>query len=329
MSLYTFCENGDIEGVRAALGREEDVNQIWQHGDCGNFHCSDNPNCNFKALPLQGAIKGNHSDIVALLLQQPSINVNLRTFVGYTALNMACMVGRTKIVRQLLLSPGIDPGIPNDLGRTPLMEASFRGHTGCVKELMQWRKKQEQENMLMQSMKKVENKKNAERRREEELLQKIKVERATEAERVRKEDKKKKEEDKKKIGLGRGRNARKRKKEEERRSKEQEEGLEKHAEVLEDDKEQLEAHSKGFEVQENSWNCVEEQGLKQVDSGDNKMRSCIQEPKNRSLVEFMERQILELEEELECPVCLEVATAAPIYKCPDDHLICRCKKTFI
>ena len=181
----------------------------------------------------------------------------------------------------------------------------------------------------MQSMKKVETKKNAERRREEELLQKMKIERATEAERVRKEDMKKKEEDKKKIGLGRGRNARKRKKEEERRSKEQEEGLEKHAEVLEDDKEQLKAHIKGFEVQENSWKCVEEQGLKQVDSGDNTMRSCIQEPKNRSLVEFMERQILELEEELECPVCLEVATAAPIYKCPDDHLICRCTKTFI
>jgi len=40
-------------------------------------------------------------------------------------------------------------------------------------------------------------------------------------------------------------------------------------------------------------------------------------------IEFMERQILELEEELECPVCLEVATVAPIYKCPDDHLLCR------
>ena len=44
--------------------------------------------------------------------------------------------------------------------------------------------------------------------------------------------------------------------------------------------------------------------------------------KKRNLVEFMERQILDLEEELECPVCLEVATTAPIYKCPEDHLIC-------
>ena len=49
-------------------------------------------------------------------------------------------------------------------------------------------------------------------------------------------------------------------------------------------------------------------------------------PNERSLLEFIERQILELEEELECPVCLEVATTAPIYKCLDDHLICRFTK---
>ena len=44
---------------------------------------------------------------------------------------------------------------------------------------------------------------------------------------------------------------------------------------------------------------------------------------NSNLVKFMERQIKELEEELECPVCMEIATTAPIYKCPEDHLICR------
>ena len=41
------------------------------------------------------------------------------------------------------------------------------------------------------------------------------------------------------------------------------------------------------------------------------------------LEKFMARQIEELEEELECPVCLEVTSKAPIYKCSDDHLICR------
>jgi len=44
---------------------------------------------------------------------------------------------------------------------------------------------------------------------------------------------------------------------------------------------------------------------------------------NNDLEKFMVRQIEELEEELVCPVCLEVTTTAPIYKCSDDHLICR------
>ena len=43
---------------------------------------------------------------------------------------------------------------------------------------------------------------------------------------------------------------------------------------------------------------------------------------NNDLEKFMMRQIEELEEELVCPVCLEVTTKAPIYKCSDDHLIC-------
>ena len=38
---------------------------------------------------------------------------------------------------------------------------------------------------------------------------------------------------------------------------------------------------------------------------------------------WLERQIMELEEELECPVCLEVAIDPPIFKCPNEHLICR------
>ena len=40
------------------------------------------------------------------------------------------------------------------------------------------------------------------------------------------------------------------------------------------------------------------------------------------LEEFISRQVAALEEELECPVCLEVLTTSPLYKCADDHLIC-------
>ena len=41
------------------------------------------------------------------------------------------------------------------------------------------------------------------------------------------------------------------------------------------------------------------------------------------MVAILEAQIKEMEEELECPVCLEVSKAAPIFKCSDDHLICK------
>ena len=50
---------------------------------------------------------------------------------------------------------------------------------------------------------------------------------------------------------------------------------------------------------------------------------------NRELENFLEGQILEMEVELECPVCLEVATTSPIYKCLDDHLLCRLQEKIL
>ena len=47
------------------------------------------------------------------------------------------------------------------------------------------------------------------------------------------------------------------------------------------------------------------------------------EQNDNDLETFLEHEIKELEEELECPVCLEVARMAPIYKCQEDHLVCR------
>ena len=92
---------------------------------------------------------------------------------------------------------------------------------------------------------------------------------------------------------------------------------------LEENEKKLKDQSKVSEEQDKGETWLERHyELKQTENEEDKVMS-IKEPKNRSLVEFMERQILELEEELECPVCLEVAATAPIYKCPDDHLVCR------
>ena len=43
-----------------------------------------------------------------------------------------------------------------------------------------------------------------------------------------------------------------------------------------------------------------------------------------SFLRFLDRQIEDVERELECPVCFEIASQAPIFKCEEDHLIC-CK----
>ena len=44
---------------------------------------------------------------------------------------------------------------------------------------------------------------------------------------------------------------------------------------------------------------------------------------NKNLLTLIEGQISEMEEELECPVCFEVSDTAPIFKCSEDHLMCR------
>ena len=45
------------------------------------------------------------------------------------------------------------------------------------------------------------------------------------------------------------------------------------------------------------------------------------------LLRFIERHIEDVEKEPECPVCLETAVQAPIFKCEEDHLICsKCRE---
>ena len=67
-----------------------------------------------------------------------------------------------------------------------------------------------------------------------------------------------------------------------------------------------------FKVQENLKNVRQELDLAEG-----------RPSKNTDLENFIGRQIEELRLELECPVCLEVTTKAPIFKCSEDHLVCR------
>jgi len=64
---------------------------------------------------------------------------------------------------------------------------------------------------------------------------------------------------------------------------------------------------------------------KVIDSG-NAPRRVISVPQpeetTKSWIDFIDKEIIEKERDLECPVCLEIA-ACPIYMCSESHLICR------
>ena len=98
--------------------------------------------------------------------------------------------------------------------------------------------------------------------------------------------------------------------------------LQQENEKLRADVEELKAKEVALECENKKLREKDQQLVEEAADGGKKMRK-VKEGNNEILIEFMERQILELEEELECPVCLEVASAPPIFKCPDNHLICR------
>ena len=302
MSLYDFCLSGDLVGVRAALKRGDDVNQVWQHGDCENPECKDRPNCDFKAIPIMGAIRGGHADVVDLLLQQPAIDVNMRIINGFTPLHWACFFGNVEIVAMLLPFFGSEPEMAGAL------VAGIQMH--LVKDNIEF----VQNCGLSKSEQRQQ--KRAEKIQRDQLAEKKRIQK--EQEEKRKEEQKKKEEEKEKIGKGKGRNARKRKKEEEKKRKEKE-VLE--SQVGETVPEEAEGNDDNFEEAEIGENKKKVANEKTGAHG--KKETADIKAENKTLIEFLEGQILQLEEDLECPVCLDIASTTPIYKCTEDHLICR------
>ena len=93
MSLWDLCVDGDwdLALVRAALEMEDvDVNKRSIH--------------NMTLLMWAAA----DNKISLLLLQQPSIEVNLAADHGFTALHMAVSCGSIEAMRTLLSDPRVD-----------------------------------------------------------------------------------------------------------------------------------------------------------------------------------------------------------------------------
>ena len=93
MSLIEFCKKGDLEGVKAALQRGEDVNTKDDAGRTG----------------LMWAVIYNHNSVVDLLLSTPNIDVNQKNNYGKCALHWA--VRNTEGLKLLLNVPTIDVNI--------------------------------------------------------------------------------------------------------------------------------------------------------------------------------------------------------------------------
>ena len=125
------CANNELEKVIACCGSLGlEVNTVSEDGESG----------------LRTAVNNNSEDVVAWLLAQPEIEVNIVTN-GITALMAACCdLVHPDIVRRLAQAPGVDLNWQdNELGLTAAHSASETSN-GCVEVLarvpgVDWNKK--------------------------------------------------------------------------------------------------------------------------------------------------------------------------------------------
>ena len=120
MTLVQFCEKGDLEGVKAALKRGDDVNTKDIYGETG----------------LMRAVRLKHNSVVALLLNTP----NWKSEDGWSALHSAVNWENIDGLKLLLSHPSITALIINQKdnyhGRTPVMLAMKCKKVNILRELV-------------------------------------------------------------------------------------------------------------------------------------------------------------------------------------------------
>jgi ankyrin repeat protein len=116
----------------ARVGNLEEVRRLVQQDRglldavCGTYEWE-------YSSPLVAAAGRGHLEVVRYLLDEGA-DINLRHFYGYTAVELACVSGRSEAA-DLLLARGADTS-PRADGWIPLMWASTRGHTAVVELLL-------------------------------------------------------------------------------------------------------------------------------------------------------------------------------------------------
>ena len=116
-----LCSDGDLEEVRAALARGEDVNSRDKN----------------KVTGLMGTLFKAHNTVVEVLLQHPSLDINRSDCRGFTAVHWACLADNVTSLRMLLGDPRLTSvNTRIHCGWTPLMVAVHKGSVECVRELV-------------------------------------------------------------------------------------------------------------------------------------------------------------------------------------------------
>ena len=118
--LQKNFSQGSFFLVRAALARGEDVN-----GEYSN------------QTGLMCAVMRGHNSIVRLLLEQPTLDLNLTDGEGYTALHYAAKCDNVEAVRLLLADHRLNSvNLKDSYGKTSVMNAMFYKKENVLRELV-------------------------------------------------------------------------------------------------------------------------------------------------------------------------------------------------
>ena len=121
-ALWWNCEAGNLEEVRRALETGADPN-------------SRESSWTYSRTCLMIAAEENHAEVVSLLLDQPTIDVNMVGDHNGTALHFACVRNSEAALRRLLTAPGLEMNGFYGWGYTPIMFACMHGALECVRLL--------------------------------------------------------------------------------------------------------------------------------------------------------------------------------------------------
>jgi ankyrin repeat protein len=121
-AIIKAAERGDLDEVRRLVQQDRGLlDAVWGYSQWEYLS------------PLTAAAKEGRLEVVRYVLDEGA-DINLRPRSGYSAVEWACVSGRSEAVA-LLLARGADT-LPWGNGWTPLMGASFRGHTDVVELLL-------------------------------------------------------------------------------------------------------------------------------------------------------------------------------------------------